>query len=695
MVLQGRLAASSFGSDPEQKRPSMNTDLEGVMSWPQLPVIRMDEECSEDGDHGAARLEDSSKIQPPAGKPRTASKRPRRGLTPLMRRLSNALGSSPNVDTNMGRKTSSASACPGGSSSPWVVGTDAKDGESSLGSTSACSSMMNNGTNVQKTAEDLRAQLQESTFTALPTLVEESSRKKSVKASGDLLDVVSNPRTLSNVNSAFSDSGIDIIAELAEEKHWHVINVPNNDASKMYIVSDSDELLEDVEKVPENTNAVIILCRSPCPVLALTLAEKMSDVELPRPPIIVMLLRELSGSFTKLDAVEVETNRFLQAGVDDVILEPKESEIPVTISMRIACVRRQQALLNKASDGTSSSEKTSMCLWDHVHLIFKDFPRLDKRLLKDPQVGCYIGRTRCITTLLGKGGYSSVFLARNAETLEQEALKVLHKKDINSIVAVKSLWNETRILRSLDHPNVVRFQGWAHSQDHLWILMEYGGPKHLGALLQEHGGKLNLDDTEWYFNQIKGAVAYCHDANVAHRDLKVENVVYQDRAVKLVDFGFATSTSTRSREICGTMPFMAPEIFRGEYCPAKADVWSLGLMLMELLCGADSFAQIFKWERPLATSLLQDDTVARYLQNPDALISYMEGAAGLAFPEGLVQTLKGLIVFDPERRWTAQTAVKTSFFVRHSNSRASSASSARRLRPVAVPWTSTLNMPTA
>jgi len=674
-ILQARITSKDFGSDPQEKRPSMKVNELEALTCPQLPVINMDEDGSEEGDHGATRLEDSSKIPLPAGKPK--SRRPRPGITPLMRRLSHALGASPNVDTNLGRKTSSVSACPGGSSSQ----------ESSLGSTSACSSITNNGTSMQKTAEDLRAQFQENTFAALPTLVEESSRKKSVKSSGDLLDVVSSTRTLSNVNSITSDSGIDVIAELAEEKCLHVINVPNNDASKMYIVSDSDELIEDVEKVPENTNAVIILCRSPCPILALTLAEKMSSVELPRPPIIVMLLREMNGSFPKMDAVEVDTNRFLQAGVDDVVLQPKESEIPVTISMRIACVKRQhQALLSKAPDGTSSSEKTSMCLWDHVHLIFKDFPRLDKRFIKDPQVGSYIGRTRCITKLLGKGGYSRVFLARNVETQEQEALKVMNKKDINSIAAVKSLWNETWILRSLDHPNVVRFQGWAHSQDHLWILMEYGGPNHLGALLQEHGGKLNLDDTEWYFNQIKSAVAYCHDANVAHRDLKVENVVYQDRAVKLVDFGFATSTSTRSREICGTMPFMAPEILRGEYCPAKADMWSLGLMLMELLCGANSFAQIFKWESPLAPSLLKDDTVSRYLENPDALISYMEGAAGLAFPDGLVQTLKGLIVFDPERRWTAQTAVKTNFSVQRCNARASSG---RRLRPVTVPWTST------
>nr|XP_017206016.1 serine/threonine-protein kinase MARK2-like [Oryctolagus cuniculus] len=186
--------------------------------------------------------------------------------------------------------------------------------------------------------------------------------------------------------------------------------------------------------------------------------------------------------------------------------------------------------------------------------------------------------------VLGRGGFGLVKLARHLASEEFVAVKILLQGASPS--SPLSAQREVDILRSLRHDNIVRLLEERHTRTHLFLVMELATGGWLRSYVQEQGG-LAEDEAGALFGQALAAVSYCHGQRVAHRDLKLGNLLLDEHMnIKLADFRLSLwlEQGTLVRGFCGTPQYCAPEVFLGEdYNAFKADVWSLGVVLFAML----------------------------------------------------------------------------------------------------------------
>uniref|UniRef100_A0A8D2DAD6 non-specific serine/threonine protein kinase n=1 Tax=Sciurus vulgaris TaxID=55149 RepID=A0A8D2DAD6_SCIVU len=204
---------------------------------------------------------------------------------------------------------------------------------------------------------------------------------------------------------------------------------------------------------------------------------------------------------------------------------------------------------------------------------------------------------------IGCGGSSQVKLARHLLTGVEVAVKVLSKKKQDL-----SRYSEVNVMMGLEHPNVIQLFQVIETGQHIYIVMEHVG----GGQLLDHiqSGGMREEEARRLFRQIVYAVGHCHKKDIAHRDLKVENIMVDARGnIKLLDFGISVKfrPGQKLRGFQGTLPYLAPEIIqREEYEAPLVDVWSLGVILYYMLSGTHPFRKIFPWD--LATQIVE----ARY-----------------------------------------------------------------------------------
>ncbi|XP_062037462.1 serine/threonine-protein kinase MARK2-like [Lepus europaeus] len=186
--------------------------------------------------------------------------------------------------------------------------------------------------------------------------------------------------------------------------------------------------------------------------------------------------------------------------------------------------------------------------------------------------------------VIGRGGYGLVKLARHLASGKYVAVKILLRDGSPS--SPLSAQGEAAILRSLRHDNIVRLLEERHAGKHLFLVMELATRGSLQSYVFEQGG-LAEDEARALFGQALAAVSYCHGQRVAHRDLKLGNLLLDAHLhIKLADFGLSLwlEQGTLVRGFWGTPEYCAPEVFLGEaYDPFQADVWSLGVVLFAML----------------------------------------------------------------------------------------------------------------
>lgn len=165
----------------------------------------------------------------------------------------------------------------------------------------------------------------------------------------------------------------------------------------------------------------------------------------------------------------------------------------------------------------------------------------------------------------------------------------------------KSVRREIRILQILHHPNIVKIYDVVETNNHLNIIMEYLPGISLGAYLKNHPNKkVPEKNCRIIFKQLAKALAYMHQHSIAHRDIKLENIILDDNLIpKLIDFGFSTCIEPHKKVrcfvievkiFCGTPSYMAPEVVqRKEYRGEAADIWALGVLLFVSLTGIFPF----------------------------------------------------------------------------------------------------------
>lgn len=202
----------------------------------------------------------------------------------------------------------------------------------------------------------------------------------------------------------------------------------------------------------------------------------------------------------------------------------------------------------------------------------------------------HIGNYRLLKTI-GKGNFAKVKLARHILTGREVAIKIIDKTQLNP-TSLQKLFREVRIMKGLNHPNIVKLFEVIETEKTLYLVMEYASGGEVFDYLVSHG-RMKEKEARAKFRQIVSAVHYCHQKNIVHRDLKAENLLLDaDANIKIADFGFSNEFTLGSKldTFCGSPPYAAPELFQGKkYDGPEVDIWSLGVILYTLVSGSLPF----------------------------------------------------------------------------------------------------------
>jgi beta-lactam-binding protein with PASTA domain len=226
---------------------------------------------------------------------------------------------------------------------------------------------------------------------------------------------------------------------------------------------------------------------------------------------------------------------------------------------------------------------------------------MDTTLARPPIGQLLDGRYR-VESLIARGGMATVYLGTDTRLDRTVALKIMHAELASDEDFVRRFVSEARSVARLSHPNVVTVFDQGADGRTLYLAMEYVPGRTLRDLLTERG-RLSPREALDIMEGVLAGLAAAHEAGIAHRDVKPENVLLTDaRVVKVADFGLARllagASQTKSGMIIGTAAYLAPEQVSGGTADARTDVYAAGVMLFELLTGR----QPHTGESPLAVA---------------------------------------------------------------------------------------------
>ncbi|XP_069680653.1 serine/threonine-protein kinase SIK2-like [Periplaneta americana] len=196
-----------------------------------------------------------------------------------------------------------------------------------------------------------------------------------------------------------------------------------------------------------------------------------------------------------------------------------------------------------------------------------------------------------IERTIGKGNFAVVKLARHRITKTEVAIKIIDKSQLDA-VNLQKVYREVDIMKQLDHPHIIKLYQVMETKNMIYIVSEYASQGEIFDYIARYG-RMTESAARRKFWQILSAVEYCHNRRVVHRDLKAENLLMDGHMnIKIADFGFSNyyTPGEQLATWCGSPPYAAPEVFEGKkYTGPEIDVWSLGVVLYVLVCGALPF----------------------------------------------------------------------------------------------------------
>ncbi|KAH0574496.1 Kinase, CAMK CAMKL [Spironucleus salmonicida] len=250
---------------------------------------------------------------------------------------------------------------------------------------------------------------------------------------------------------------------------------------------------------------------------------------------------------------------------------------------------------------------------------------------------------------LGRGTFGDVRLATHVISGERVAMKILEKERIQCDDDFKRVVCEIQVLKLLSHPNIVKLLEVIDTSRHIYIITEYLPQGELFNYVVSNK-KLDEEEARKIFQQLISALDYCHQRNVVHRDLKLENILLDiNHNCKVIDFGLSTvlQQSQSLDTACGSPSYAAPEMLTGKkYDGFKTDVWASGIVLFAMICGHLPFDDD-QVDRLYKKIIVGEFTIPSHVSNE---------------AQDLIQHI---LVVTPSKRFTIEDIKKHPFFTKN------------------------------
>ena len=254
---------------------------------------------------------------------------------------------------------------------------------------------------------------------------------------------------------------------------------------------------------------------------------------------------------------------------------------------------------------------------------------------------------------LGQGSYGVVYLVENIFTKEQVAMKKI-PKTTEDLLTDTEVMDEIEILKTLDHPDIVKLNEFYSTKDNYYIINEYCSGGELYDIIDNEYSETEI---AVIFRQIFSGLAYLHSNNIFHRDLKLENILIYDTEIvddlklydiKIIDFGTAKifDKNQTARAIVGSSYYIAPEVLNKQYSK-ECDLWSAGVILYMFIVGHAPF------DGDTDSLIIKKVKKGKYQKNEERWKKSSKEVRDL---------ITKLLVYEPENRLTAEEALKHPWF---------------------------------
>lgn len=263
-------------------------------------------------------------------------------------------------------------------------------------------------------------------------------------------------------------------------------------------------------------------------------------------------------------------------------------------------------------------------------------------MAEDKYVGKRLDGRYEIDEVIGEGGMAVVYSARDIQDDMPVAVKILRDEYLGNNEFIRRFKDESKAIAVLSHPNIVKVYDVSFGDRIMYIVMEYIDGITLKDYIEKNG-PVNWKETVHFVLQTLKALQHAHEKGIIHRDVKPQNIMLlEDGTIKVTDFGIARfskssdDSMTASNKAIGSVHYVSPEQARGEPTDAKSDLYSLGVMMYEMLTGKLPFDD----DNAVSVALmqLQSDPIPPRQINPD-------------IPEGLEEIVIKAMQKDPQKRY--------------------------------------------
>ena len=249
--------------------------------------------------------------------------------------------------------------------------------------------------------------------------------------------------------------------------------------------------------------------------------------------------------------------------------------------------------------------------------------------------------------LIGVGGMANVYRARDLKEDRVVAVKILRPEFMENAELVQRFKNESKAISILDHPHIVKVYDVSVSDKIQYIVMEYIDGITLKEYLNQRGGPLTWKEAVHFITQILETLDHAHGKGVVHRDIKPQNIMLlADGSIKVMDFGIARFSRAESQVVSekaiGSVHYISPEQARGEVTDGKTDIYSVGVMLYEMLAG----------KLPFTSDSAVSVAIKQISDTPTPL-----GEVAPQVPEGLQAITARAMAKDPADRYPSARAM--------------------------------------